>query len=68
MELFATMGMLLALVDAQRKALDELMYVANHKAADTTPGQWWAEVIRAPIVRHLGAAEAAKLGTNKEMT
>lgn len=53
---------LLAELRKRDEALDELMYVANHKAADTQVGRWWAEVIRGPIVKHLGAEAASKMG------
>lgn len=57
---------LLTLVREQQAALDELMYVANHKAADTKVGRWWAEVIRGPIINHLGAEAASQLGAVRE--
>jgi hypothetical protein len=53
---------LLALVREQQAALDDLMYVANHKAADSEIGRWWAEVIRGPIINHLGAEAASRMG------
>jgi hypothetical protein len=56
---------LLAIVREQQAALDDLMYVANHKAADTEVGRWWAEVIRGQIIKHLGAEAAAKMGLAK---
>ena len=46
---------LLAIVRKQQAAIDDLLYVAEHKADRTKPvGQWWSEVIKGSIERHMG--------------
>lgn len=57
----ADIAYLLAELRKAQDALSDLLYVADHKAADTQVGRWWAEVIRGPIIQHLGDDGAARL-------
>ena len=54
----ADVAFLLDLARKQAATLEDLLYIAEHKADHSKPaGRWWAEVIRGTIARRLEATK-----------
>lgn len=54
----ADVAFLLDLARKQGAALEDLIYVADNKAADNMIGRWWAGVIKGTIHSHMNPAPA----------